>query len=69
MSESIASPFAAPSNTNHQQVNIDLGDRSYPIEITVRGLENLCQHAALPSAASALIVSNNVVWPLYGAAL
>ncbi|NCU64911.1 3-dehydroquinate synthase [Acidovorax sp. 210-6] len=69
MSESIASPFAAPSNTNHQQVNIDLGDRSYPIEITVRGLENLCQHAALPSAASAFIVSNNVVWPLYGAAL
>ena len=69
MSESIASPFAAPSNINHQQVNIDLGDRSYPIEITVRGLENLCQHAALPSAASALIVSNNVVWPLYGAAL
>lgn len=69
MSESIASPFAAPSDTNHQQVNIDLGDRSYPIEITVRGLENLCQHAALPSAASALIVSNNVVWPLYGAAL
>ncbi len=69
MPESIASPFAAHSNTNHQQVNIDLGDRSYPIEITVRGLENLCQHAALPSAASALIVSNNVVWPLYGAAL
>ena len=69
MSESIASPFAAPSNTNHQQVNIDLGDRSYPIEITVRGLEDLCQHAALPSAASAFIVSNNVVWPLYGAAL
>jgi 3-dehydroquinate synthase len=69
MSESIASPFAASSDTNHQQVNIDLGDRSYPIEITVRGLENLCQHAALPSAASALIVSNNVVWPLYGAAL
>lgn len=69
MSESIASPFAAPSDTNHQQVNIDLGDRSYPIEITVRGLENLCQHAALPSAASAFIVSNNVVWPLYGAAL
>lgn len=69
MSESIASPFAAPSNTNHQQVNIDLGDRSYPIEITVRVLENLCQHAALPSAASAFIVSNNVVWPLYGAAL
>ena len=69
MSESIASPFAASSDTNHQQVNIDLGDRSYPIEITVRGLENLCQHAALPSAASAFIVSNNVVWPLYGAAL
>ena len=69
MSESIASPFAASSNTNHQQVNIDLGDRSYPIEIAAHRLEGLHRHSALPSATSALIVSNFTVWPLHGASL
>ncbi len=69
MSESIASPFAASSNTNHQQVNIDLGDRSYPIEIAAHRLEGLHRHSALPSATSALIVSNSTVWPLHGASL
>jgi len=69
MSESTASPFAAPAHAHHQRVDIDLGDRSYPIEIAAHRLEGLHRHSALPSATSALIVSNSTVWPLHGASL
>lgn len=69
MSESTASPFAAPAHAHHQRVDINLGDRSYPIEITAHRLEGLHRHSALPSATSALIVSNSTVWPLHGASL
>lgn len=69
MSESTASPFAAPAHAHHQRVDIDLGDRSYPIEIAAHRLEGLHRHSALPSATSALIVSNFTVWPLHGASL
>ena len=69
MSESTASPFAAPAHAHHQRVDINLGDRSYPIEIAAHRLEGLHRHSALPSATSALIVSNFTVWPLHGASL
>lgn len=69
MSESTASSFAAPAHTHYQCVDIDLGDRSYPIEIAAHRLEGLHRHSALPSATSALIVSNSTVWPLHGASL
>ncbi len=69
MSEPTASPFAAPAHAHHQRVDIDLGDRSYPIEIAAHRLEGLHRHSALPSATSALIVSNSTVWPLHGASL
>ena len=69
MSESTASPFTAPAHAHHQRVDIDLGDRSYPIEIAAHRLEGLHRHSALPSATSALIVSNSTVWPLHGASL
>ena len=69
MSEPTASPFAAPAHAHHQRVDINLGDRSYPIEIAAHRLEGLHRHSALPSATSALIVSNSTVWPLHGASL
>ena len=69
MSEPTPSPFAAPAHAHHQRVDINLGDRSYPIEIAAHRLEGLHRHSALPSATSALIVSNSTVWPLHGASL
>ena len=66
MSEPTASPFAAPTNANYERVDIDLGDRSYSIDIAAHRLESLHQHSELPSATSALIVSNPTVWPLHG---
>lgn len=69
MSEPTASSFAAPTNANYQCVDIDLGDRSYPIDIAADSLESLHRHSALPYATSALIVSNPTIWSLYGASL
>lgn len=46
-------------------VNIPLGDRSYPITIGARLLDSPSVYAALPSALSALIVTNATVAPLY----
>ncbi|RYX94315.1 MAG: 3-dehydroquinate synthase [Comamonadaceae bacterium] len=51
------------------QVNIDLGDRSYPITIGAGLLGNARTYADLPAAASALIVSNTTVSPLYAQSL
>ncbi len=58
-----------PPQCARQCVDIDLGDRSYPIEIADNLLADLHQHPALPASASALIVSNTTVWPLHGAVL
>ena len=52
-----------------QVVTIDLGDRSYPITIGTGLLDQAATYAALPSAAQAVIVSNDVVAPLYEPAL
>ncbi len=52
-----------------RRLRIELGDRSYPIDV---GSGFLCSPAAwaeAPSASSALIVSNVTVWALYGDAL
>jgi 3-dehydroquinate synthase len=53
------------SPTPHQQVHIDLGDRSYPILIAPSLLDNAATFANLPAANRALIVSNTTVAPLY----
>ncbi|MFZ9136376.1 MAG: 3-dehydroquinate synthase [Hylemonella sp.] len=51
------------------QVEIKLGDRSYPILIGEALLGDSSTYAGLPRAAQALIVSNTTVEPLYGASL
>lgn len=50
-------------------VSIQLGDRSYPITIGAALLDSAIEYAALPSALSALIVTNSTVAPLYAARL
>ena len=47
------------------QVDIELGDRSYPILIGAGLLDAPSTWAGLPRAATALIVTNDVVGPLY----
>ncbi len=48
-----------------QQVDIDLADRSYRILIGAGLLDSAESYAGLPSAATALIVTNTTVAPLY----
>ena len=50
-------------------VTIDLGDRSYAIHIGSGLLSEAASWQHLPKAASAFIVTNDVVGPLYAAAL
>jgi 3-dehydroquinate synthase len=50
-------------------VRIDLGERSYPIEIGQGLLAQASTYAACPKANAALIVSNETVAPLYAAGL
>ena len=47
-------------------VEIELGDRSYPILIGSSLLDDPATYADLPAAATALIVTNATVSPLYG---
>ena len=51
--------------SNMEKVHIDLGERSYPIVISEGLLEQADTWSALPKAAIALIVTNDVVAPLY----
>lgn len=51
------------------EVLINLGDRSYEIVIGAKLLELSSSYAGLPSARSALIVSNTSVGPIYGSRL
>ncbi|MGV3569489.1 MAG: 3-dehydroquinate synthase [Ramlibacter sp.] len=51
------------------QVRIPLGDRSYDIRIGAGLLADPASWQGLPAASTALIVTNEVVGPLYGAAL
>ncbi len=52
-----------------QQVVIDLGERSYPITIGSGLLGHATSYEKLPSASTALIVSNSTVAPLYAHSL
>ena len=52
-----------------ERVDIQLGDRSYPILIGAGLLDDPLSFAATPAAATALIVSNTTVAPLYAKAL
>lgn len=51
--------------SNMEKVHIDLGERSYPIVISEGLLEQADTWSALPKAATALVVTNDVVAPLY----
>ena len=51
------------------QVQIDLGERSYPILIGTSLLGNALTYQQLPKAATALVVTNTTVAPLYAAQL
>ena len=53
----------------HARVEIDLGERSYPILIGSSLLDDPASWAGLPKAAAALIVTNTTVGPLYAARL
>lgn len=62
--------MAAPSvRIPPQQVAIALGDRSYAIDIGSGRLGDAATWDGLPKAASALVVTNTTVGPLYAAAL
>jgi 3-dehydroquinate synthase len=56
--------MTSPAAPN-QDVNIDLGDRSYRILIGTGLLSDVASFAALPEATSALIVTNTTVSGLY----
>ena len=51
--------------TPPQRVDIDLGERSYPILIGPSLMNDAASYAGLPGATTALIVSNVTVAPLY----
>ncbi|NMM08222.1 3-dehydroquinate synthase [Polaromonas sp.] len=53
------------ASTSPQRVDIDLGERSYPILIGPSLLGDAATFAGLPAASTALIVSNVTVAPLY----
>ena len=50
---------------HHHSLSIALGERSYPIVIGTGLFDQAATYAALPSAQSAVIVTNTVVAPLY----
>src|SRR3954464_6936213 len=59
----------ANSSPAAAQINIDLGERSYPIVIGSGLLGNSLTYRDMPKAATALVVSNTTVAPLYAAQL
>ena len=58
-----------PQTALRDRVEIDLGDRSYPILIAAELLDEPDAFDAAPVASMALIVTNTTVAPLYAAAL
>ncbi|MFS2049272.1 3-dehydroquinate synthase [Variovorax sp. CT11-76] len=63
------SPAASVSPPPLERVDIPLGDRSYPILIGAGLFDDPRTYGVVPQAASALIVSNTTVAPLYAQAL
>ena len=59
----------ANSSLSTAQVQIDLAERSYPILIGTELLDKALTYQHLPKAATALVVSNTTVAPLYAAQL
>ncbi len=69
MPASIAAvPATTPAGLFHR-VAIDLGERSYPIDIGSGLLDQPATWAGVPASAQALIVTNTTVAPLYAARL
>jgi 3-dehydroquinate synthase len=60
---------SSPAATSPRDIEISLGDRSYPIRIGSRLLDDPSTWAAVPAAAQAIIVSNTTVGPLYATRL
>jgi 3-dehydroquinate synthase len=58
-------PIPCGSATSFHQVDIDLADRSYGILIGAGLLDSKESYVGLPQAATALIVTNTTVEPLY----
>ncbi len=58
-----------PLSASPERVEIELGERSYPILIGTGLLAEPGHFAALPAASTALIVTNTTVAPLYAQAL
>ena len=56
-------------DTFHEQVDIDFAERSYSIVIGESLLDDMATYADLPTASTALIVTNVTVAPLYAARL
>ncbi len=56
---------APASATQIEQVPIELGDRSYPILIGERLLDEVAAWTSVPASAQALVVTNTTVAPLY----
>ncbi len=63
-----ASP-SGPTLSDPDTLRIDLGERSYPILIGPGLLDRASSFDAVPRSASALVVSNTTVAPLYAEAL
>lgn len=68
-SASTLAAMQANSSLRAAQVHIDLAERSYPIVIGTQLLGNALTYQHLPKAATALVVSNTTVAPLYAAQL
>ena len=60
---------ANPPSPATAQVHINLAERSYPIVIGAGLLGDAQTYQHLPKAATALVVSNTTVAPLYAAQL
>ena len=60
---------AASTASSPHKVSIELGDRSYPINIGSGLLGDSATWSGVPAAAQALIVTNTTVAPLYAAQL
>ncbi|MEN9903624.1 MAG: 3-dehydroquinate synthetase, partial [Pseudomonadota bacterium] len=67
MTEAI--PLPPVGGQVHSRVEIDLGERSYPILVGSSLLDDPASWAGLPKAAAALIVTNTTVGPLYAGRL
>ncbi|MBY0411100.1 MAG: 3-dehydroquinate synthase, partial [Burkholderiaceae bacterium] len=72
-SAAVISAVSQPENAESvgvaRRLSIQLGERSYPIEIGAGLLGSSATYANLPNAVTALIVSNTTVAPLYADAL